>query len=127
MAHAGDLTLAVAGQGPVGCDVQPVSARHASVWQDLLGPERFQLAEVVAQERAEDQDTAATRVWSATECLKKAGAMMGGPLVLSYTTQDGWVLLPSGPLVTATYVAQVRGTEGILVLAVLARSDDARL
>ncbi|HZI12438.1 MAG TPA: SDR family NAD(P)-dependent oxidoreductase, partial [Myxococcus sp.] len=62
-AHAGMLTLAVAGPGDVGCDVQAVEEHPAPVWRELLGPERTRLAEQVALEQAEDAATAATRVW----------------------------------------------------------------
>jgi enediyne polyketide synthase len=126
-AHVGDLTLAVAGSRPVGCDVEPVSARPTAVWQDLLGQERFTLAAVVSQETSEDQDTAATRVWAASECLKKAGAVGNAPLMLTSATADGWVQLAAGPLVTATYTTSVRGGDNRLVLAVLVRNGDARL
>ena len=123
-AHAGDLTLAVTGPGPIGCDIEPVVARPASVWQDLLGKERFMLTEVIAQEASEDGDTAATRVWAASECLKKAGAMVNAPLMLVSSTADGWVLLAAGALVTATFVAPVRGIQEPVVLAVLVHCQD---
>jgi enediyne polyketide synthase len=126
-AHVGDLTLAVAGSRPVGCDVESVNARPTAVWQDLLGQERFTLAAVISQETSEDQDTAATRVWAASECLKKAGAVGNAPLMLTSATADGWVQLAAGPLVTATYTTSVRGGDNRLVLAVLVRNGDARL
>ena len=126
-AHAGDLTLAVAGPGPVACDVEPVSARPAAVWRDLLGAGGFALAAVVEREAKEDQAAAATRVWAAKECLKKAGAMAASPLVLESTSADGWVLLKSGLLAIATFVVPVRGAETRLALAVLVRKNDAGL
>ena len=49
-AHAGELTLAVTSAGPVGCDLEVVTPRDASVWRDLLGPDGFQLAELIASE-----------------------------------------------------------------------------
>ncbi|MBN2563242.1 MAG: SDR family NAD(P)-dependent oxidoreductase [Phycisphaerae bacterium] len=126
-AHAGDLTLAVAGPEPIGCDVEPVTARSGEAWRDLLGPERFALAEVIAKETSDDRDRAATRVWAACECLKKASVTLDAPLVLASSQRDDWVILSSGSLVVATFVAPVRGTEGLLVLAVLTRNSDARV
>ncbi len=118
-AHTGDLTLAVAGVGPIGCDVEPVVVRPASIWRDLLGQDRFYLMEFMAKEVGEDQGTSATRVWAASECLKKAGAMANTPLTLSSLTEDGWVQMVAGAQTIATHVAPTRGTEGMLVLAVL--------
>ena len=126
-AHAADLTLAVAGaekSGPIGCDVEPVTARTAEVWGDLLGAERFKLADVIAQAADEDRDSAATRVWAASECLTKAGAAVNAPLTLAATKTDGWVLVSAGALTVATLVTQVQTSPEPLALAVLRRSDN---
>ena len=66
-----------------------------------------------------DINVAATRVWSAVECLKKSGAMAGAPLVLGSTGQDGWVLLSSGVHTIATCCAEVRDVADRLVIGVL--------
>jgi enediyne polyketide synthase len=116
--HAGGLTLAVTGQGTVGCDLEPVAARTATVWQDLLGAERFDLAGLIASEAREDFDAAATRVWAAGECLKKAGAMGDAPLVLDASKPDGWVVLLSGHWSIATCVPPVGGFDGAVPMAV---------
>ena len=127
-AHSKNVTLAIEGPGPLACDIEPVVTRPVSIWRDLVGLERFKLAEVIRRETGEDQDTVITRIWTAGECLKKAGAMANAPLVLLARTADGWVLLSSGSLIVATFAAQVRGFERGLVLAVLVRgSGDARL
>ena len=123
-AHAGELTLAVAGPGPIACDLEPVVAKPAFVWQDLLGPERFALVETIAKEAGEDVDTAAARVWAAAECLKKAGAPINAPLRFVSSLEDGWVRLSSRSLTIVTAVAPTRGVEGRVVLAVLTRNDD---
>jgi enediyne polyketide synthase len=119
-AHSTELTLAAVAPGAVGCDLEAVTPRHAEVWRDLLGAERFQLAKLIAGN--EDFNTAATRVWSASECLKKSGAMSGAPLVLVSTSSDGWVLLSSGAQTIATYCAEVRDIAEKLVVGVLVRS-----
>jgi enediyne polyketide synthase len=119
-AHAGDLTLAVAGHEPIGCDLEPVVPRDPASWSDLLGPEGTALAERIALETGEEYHAAATRVWAAAECLKKAGRPAGSPLVLASRAPGGWVLLGAGPLTVATFPAAVRGTEGPIMLAVLA-------
>jgi len=122
-AHCGDLTLAVAGSKSLGCDVEAVKFRSDGLWQSLLGKDRLALAEFIAQETGEEKAAAATRVWAAGECLKKAGAMVDAPLVLGSTTADGWVLLSSGPLVTATFVTSIRSGQERIVLAVLTTAE----
>jgi enediyne polyketide synthase len=126
-AHAGNFTLALAGPGPLGCDVEPVVARPRLVWRDLLGPDRINLAEVIVRETGEDFDAAATRAWAAGECLKKAGAMPDMPLLLESFTADGWVTLTAGELVAATYVNSVIGYKGRLAFGLLVRRSDASL
>jgi enediyne polyketide synthase len=117
-AHAGGLTLAVAGGGRLGCDLEEVAARPAEVWRELLGDGGLKLARRIAGERAESLDTAATRLWSARECLKKAGVAAEAPLVLDMVAADGWVTLRSGALTVATCATMVRGVAMPLVLGV---------
>jgi enediyne polyketide synthase len=119
VSHSADISLVVTGQCQVGCDIEPVVARDASTWQDLLGTERFGLARLIARDNAEPEDVATTRVWAANECLKKAGAAVGVPLVLEAVSADGWVLLSSGSLAVATFAAQVEGAVEPLVMALL--------
>lgn len=126
-AHAGCLTLAVAGTGRLGCDVEQVVRRPPSLWKDLLGETRLALAEIISHEALEDMAVSATRAWAAQECLKKAGAAIDAPLMLASTGTEGWVLLSSGSLMVATYAAQVRGFGNRLVIAVLLESQDERV
>jgi enediyne polyketide synthase len=117
--HAGDITLAVAGPGRVGCDLEPVVSRPKNVWENVLGPRRFDLARFVVAETREPLDVAATRVWAAAECLKKAGAPAPTPLAYATSRADRWVLLKAGQLIIATYVAEIRDTEEQMIIAVL--------
>jgi enediyne polyketide synthase len=125
--HCSHLTFAAASSRTLACDVEQVMARSTEVWRELLGIERFRLAEMIANQDGGDLDSAATRVWSAGECLKKAGASIDSPLTLELSTSDGWVLLSSGSLRATTYVAMVRDVETPLAIAVLIRRDDASL
>lgn len=135
LAHAGDLVLAVAGEGdlsgekgPLGCDLEPVAERSEVVWRDLLGAERWALAHELAARVGGDRQEAATRVWAAVECLKKAGAMDGAPLLLEQGTDggeaaaEGWQLLRAGDLVIGTLVVPVEDADAPLALAVLTRA-----
>jgi enediyne polyketide synthase len=116
--HSGNLTMAVAGNSPVGCDLDLVSARPPEIWSDMLGVERFKLAEVVSRETHETMEVAATRVWTASECLKKAGAGVTAPLVLVSVARNGWVLLASGELKIASCVIRTEGEKEDLAIAV---------
>ena len=125
--HAGALTLAIGGHGSVGCDLASVVARSDMQWRDLLGPGRFGLAERLASESASDLGSAATRVWAAHECLRKAGWIGDAPLVLVDAGPDGWTVLASGSLRVATYLAWIRDVAEPTVVAVLARRDHGGL
>ncbi len=115
ISHAGTITLTASGNATLGCDIEAITGRTAESWRELLGAERFHLAELIAQ--GEDLDTAATRVWTAMECLKKAGAMSSAPLTLGGSQKDGWVTLLSGNRTLATCAAEV--SEGRIVVSVL--------
>lgn len=125
VAHTEDLTMAVAGPGVVACDAEPVTQRPAKLWPELLGPQRSSLAGLIADRTAEDRNTAATRVWAAAECLKKAHAPHDAPLVLRSTTDDHWVLMAAGRLTVATWVTPIRHAAEKLALAVLIGGNDA--
>ena len=126
-AHTGDLTLAAAGSGPLGCDVEQVTPRHAPAWRNMLGEDRSALAGFISRSMSEDMALSATRVWAAGECLKKAGAALDAPLLLASSTAEGWAVLSSGRLRVATCAARVKGFENRLLVAVLVESNEARL
>lgn len=125
--HSGNLTMAVAGNSTVGCDLELVATRPPEIWCDMLGVERFRLAEVISREAQETLDVAATRVWTSAECLKKAGAGMTAPLVFAGTAPNGWVLLASGELKIASGVVQIDGEKEDLAIALLTGGGDARV
>ncbi|HAC65775.1 MAG TPA: hypothetical protein DCF68_20160, partial [Cyanothece sp. UBA12306] len=69
-------------KGSSGCDVEPVTERSETVWHDLLGTHKLALADTITAYKGESLDVSATRIWTATECLKKAGIMVDAPLML---------------------------------------------
>ncbi|TDC42917.1 type I polyketide synthase [Micromonospora sp. KC213] len=122
-AHGAGLTVAVAATGPVGCDVESVAQRSPEDWGQLLGGHR-PLAELITAETGEGADVAATRVWTALECLQKAGLTTGGPLALSEERRDGWLVFASGTLRIATLVTTLRDRPEPIVFAVLCGKED---
>ena len=124
--HAGGLVLAVAGGGNddgdgcgggLGCDLEAIVEKPAGTWRDLLGAERYALAELIASQPGERPDAAATRVWTAAESLHKAGSPAGAPLLLEAVLDDGWLLLRSGSLRVASFAATVRELGGPCAVA----------
>ena len=127
VSHAGDLTLVVA--GAEGCDVEPVVVRSEQVWSDLLGVRRLDLAKVVAQETEEALDVTATRIWCASECLKKAEMVMDAPLLLmnhASPSPNETVWLESGERAIATFVVSVQEVEPPLVFAILVKKQELK-
>ncbi|MCX0241703.1 type I polyketide synthase [Streptomyces drozdowiczii] len=118
-AHGMNLTLATVSDTAVACDVEPVCVRTEKDWAGLLG-DHAPLAELVARTTGEAPDTAATRVWSAVECLKKAGHLTTTSLTLLPRTKANWVLFKSGDLEIATFVTALRTSLEPAVFAVLA-------
>ena len=126
VSHSGELVLAVAGPGPVGCDIEAVEPRAPEVWHDLLGSERRSLLELVCRESGDDLDAAATRLWTVIESLKKSGQTPGAPIVFSAVTPDGWVLFHCGHQTAVTVLLPAPGnTRQRLSCAVLAERRDA--
>ncbi|MEU5090368.1 type I polyketide synthase [Streptomyces sp. NPDC021356] len=106
-AHGLGVTLSAVADTEVACDIEAVSMRSADEWSGLLG-EHAAVAELVARETGEAPDTAATRVWGAVECLRKAGIMAGAPLTVLPRRKDAWVVFAVGDLRIATFVTALR-------------------
>ena len=117
--HCGQLTMAVAADRQVACDVELVRDKGPDQWRDLLGGQLFDLANLISRSTTEGLQTAATRVWSAAECLTKAGLSTRATLTLDDTTSDGWVSLRSGKLQIETWVWPTDGDRAAQVYAIL--------
>jgi len=115
VAHAAGVTLCVGGSGTLGCDLESVADR---AWPTLLGPHDG-LAEQIGRDTGEAPDTAATRVWTAIECLRKVGLPVHSPLAVTAVGPDGWLTLASGTLRVATLVTSLRDHPDPVVAAVL--------
>jgi enediyne polyketide synthase len=124
-AHAQNVTLAVAGSGTVACDLEPCTTRSAAVWRDLLGADRWKLAQLIARQAGESDTEAATRIWVAGECLTKVGAGAAAPLVLGAAADSRAVVLHSDQFAIATFVVPDRLRSEPVVLGVLTRRRDA--
>ncbi|HEX5327729.1 MAG TPA: SDR family NAD(P)-dependent oxidoreductase, partial [Acetobacteraceae bacterium] len=105
--HAGALTLAATAAGAVGCDIEAIVQRPEPAWRDLLGAERFALAQLIVEAAGEPLGCSATRVWSAIEALKKAGASVSQtPLTLVRCEAD-WIVLAAGSFGVVSWHAAV--------------------
>ncbi|MGD0064461.1 MAG: SDR family NAD(P)-dependent oxidoreductase, partial [Streptosporangiaceae bacterium] len=121
--HGAGVTLAVAGSGCVACDVENVAERLTEDWQLLLTTEQFALAGLIERERDEGPSIAATRVWSAVECLRKAGRTLSGPITLAPGGPPGWVLLESGAAKIVTFVTSVLDQPDLVIFTILTEED----
>ncbi|WP_326695985.1 type I polyketide synthase [Streptomyces sp. NBC_01754] len=117
-AHGPGVTLGVTATTAVACDIEAVTLRGTAQWEGLLA-QHAELAALIAKETGETPDTAATRVWCAVECLKKAGLMAGAPLTLAPQTRPGWAVLHTGGPRIATFVTTLRGVADPVALAFL--------
>ena len=105
VSHADCFTMAVAAEQLVACDVEVVSRRSAEDWQQLLGSQRFGLAERLSSQLHESLDSSATRVWTAAECLEKSEGTIHTPVIYERTDQQNWILLKSGAHFIASWIA----------------------
>jgi enediyne polyketide synthase len=124
-AHSNGLTLAVASSQTVACDIEPICARAAEMWRDLLGSDRWLLARLIASQSDEDIHSAATRVWAAGETLAKADIPQSTPLGLLPPSVDkrGGISLTGSGATISTSVIRFRGDPTPFAVAVLVRSE----
>ncbi|MEM8934464.1 MAG: polyketide synthase dehydratase domain-containing protein, partial [Acidobacteriota bacterium] len=119
IAHSDRLTLAVAGHGKIGCDLETVRGRDEDTWHRLLDPQ-WDLLDLLCREHGETLDLGATRLWAVVECLKKAGRRGDHPLTLKTITDDGWTLFGAGEQLAAAVLLTEPGVDEPVVAAVLA-------
>ncbi|WP_225850070.1 type I polyketide synthase [Streptomyces sp. HPF1205] len=121
--HGAGVTLAVLGEpavpAQVACDVEPVLPRTDQEWRGLLGADGPALVRAVAAALAEDPDVAATRVWSAIECVRKLGRVRVDLTLADGTgAADGrWAVFRSGGARIATFATTLSGADGPVVFA----------
>jgi enediyne polyketide synthase len=118
--HGAGLTLVVASAASVACDVEIVAERTDEDWSGLLGG--LALRDLVAAETRESGQTAATRVWCALECLRKA-AVTTQALTLDRVDEEGWVLLSDGDVSIATWVTTLNDVADPVVFAILSDKE----
>ena len=124
ISHSEELTLIIAGEIPLGCDIETVVKQHPDQWQNLLGMEHFNLARFLVRETSEDLNISATRIWTALECLKKAGASVISPLSMIESADENWILLQAGSLVLASYKVMVQSVKEKLILTILLEGEN---
>ncbi|GAA0458615.1 polyketide synthase [Actinoplanes capillaceus] len=117
--HGAGLTMVAADTATLGCDVETVAERSATEWAGLLGSGTA-VADLTAKELGESASVAGTRVWSALECLRKAGLPQDAPLTLAPRTNNGSVVFVSGDRLIATFVTSLIGRTEPIVFAILA-------
>nr|MDT0656852.1 type I polyketide synthase [Micromonospora sp. DSM 115978] len=117
-AHGAGLTLAAVAAGSLGCDVEAVEPRPSEAWAGLLGS-NMAVAELLAADDGVGLDVAATTVWSALECLQKAGRTVKAPLTAVPSDRAGWTVFASGTLRIAAFVTALRDGPGQAVFAFL--------
>jgi enediyne polyketide synthase len=117
--HGLGMTLCVVSDGPVGCDIEAVVQRPEDDWNSLLDPHSA-LCGSVSSAATEDFDSAATRIWTVIECLRKAGLSRQAPITMISAGRDGWVVFASGRLRIATLLTGLRGRTEPAVVSILA-------
>ena len=122
--HTAGLTFSVAGdKDPAACDVEVVTTRSEQDWADLLGPDQYALAQLLAAEHGEELSLAATRVWGAVESLRKVGRARIDSLTVGEPGADRWVNLRSGNARIATFCTTVLDVKEPVVFTMLAEGE----
>ncbi len=109
----------------LGCDLQEVLPKSAESWQDLLGNEGFQLAQVCASMMRESLDQAGCRIWSAREAMKKAGLPADAPLSLRPGAGAQLLILRSGEMLIFSAVTHVPTEQQALCVTVAVHAASA--
>lgn len=126
--HLDGLVLQIEGAAHrrVACDWEAVTARGEDDWRRTLGTDHLALTELLRRRSGEPFAVAATRVWTAVECLAKAGRPPRAPLSVDGVFDGGWVRLRSGDALIASGVVRVARVERPVAVAVLSGPEESR-
>ncbi|MBE9048953.1 hypothetical protein IQ243_00715 [Nostocales cyanobacterium LEGE 11386] len=72
LSHDDRVCLCVAGLGPQGCDIAPVTHRLREDWTALLSNSREPVMQQLLENSSDSVDLAGTRIWAAVEAVRKA-------------------------------------------------------
>jgi enediyne polyketide synthase len=81
-AYSRGWRLSASSNFPVACDLEWLTDYKANNWSQLLGKDRFSLAQAVSELVGEDIERAAARVWTVFEAIKKVGIAAYTPITL---------------------------------------------
>ena len=122
--HCENLTLAVASESKIGCDIEAVRKRDVDIWRDLLDVEGFKLAENISQSIGENFDISATRIWCIQECLRKIGIKNATNISLLPMEKEKYCLVfQSGNSKVISYLAKIRDMEEELIFSILVKQQ----
>ncbi|MBW4605862.1 MAG: SDR family NAD(P)-dependent oxidoreductase [Hassallia sp. WJT32-NPBG1] len=121
LSHDERVCICVAGQGPQGCDIEPVTHRTRQDWTALLSNCRDLLMQQLLGTKSSVAH-AGTRIWTAVEALRKATEAKSINLVIDRIEGDSVLFLDTasdGQLKVLTFpVKLTRGFEKMVALVV---------
>jgi enediyne polyketide synthase len=123
--HQDRLTLAVASENIVSCDLEQDIKFDTPA--QLIGDDSIALSRMIASSVQEADNKSVTRVWSAKECLKKAGASFDAPLILTSSHRDGWVVLATDRFKIASVFCKMKNEADDTCFSFLIEEKYARL
>jgi hypothetical protein len=109
--HLDDLVLGV--NGPAYCDWERVGGAGR-----MLGPAFDPLIAELLPRCAEPEEIVSARIWTAVECLSKAGRPPTTPLVVG-GYEEGWLLLRAGTGLIASTVVRVRDLREPVAISIM--------
>ncbi|MEN3537586.1 type I polyketide synthase [Microbispora sp. ZYX-F-249] len=118
VAHTTGVTLCVAAEGPLSCEVAEVTERGEPEWREALGPVA-EVAERIAARTGERFGVAAARIEAGRACLRRAGLAQDTALAPADGAPGGWAVLTGDGVRIATLVTTLRGLPLPIVIAVL--------
>ncbi len=117
IAHCDARAIAVAHEGPVGVDIEPVSSRDAAFSEMACGPGERALLEKARQASGGTLDEWVTRLWCAKEAFgKRSGTGLGNPRRVEAVaiSDDGSIELAPGNREDVTGVTTRRDGDFII-------------
>lgn len=121
LSHDELVCLCVAGWGPQGCDIAPITQRSLPDWIALLSRSREPLMQQLLEVK-DSVDCAGTRIWAAVEALRKATNSQDIQMDIDQQQGDSVLfrgIIPNAQMYVLTFPLKlIRGPERVVAFVV---------
>ncbi len=117
--HVQDSTLVLDADSNIACDMERLVGKPLVLWNTLLGDQNVDLVRMIQTQTSEEYSSVATRIWSALECIRKAGLQMTTPLLFRSSSEHNTIYLDCSGHTIISYKCHIKDEQEPFIFSIL--------